>query len=167
MLLPIDDAREAVLAAVPAPLGAEEIAIEDARGRVLAAAVTAAGAVPPFASSAMDGYAVAAGPAGRTLPVTQESRAGHPATAPLDAASAARISTGAALPEGADAVVRQEDADERDGTVTLHVEAAPGANVRGAGRGPHRRRRGDRRGARDWVRPSSPRRSPPAARRCR
>jgi molybdopterin molybdotransferase len=133
MLLSIDDARDAVLAAVPAPLPAEEIAIEDAGDRVLAAPVTAAAAVPPFASSAMDGYAVISGPAGRTLPVAQESRAGHPAPAPLDPATAARISTGAALPGGADTVVRQEETEERDGAVTLHVVAQPGANVRGPG----------------------------------
>ena len=106
----------------------------EALGRVLAADVVALADVPPFRNSAMDGFAVAAGPAGRTLPIIGESRAGAPSPVPLAAGSALRISTGAALPDGADAVVMVERTVEHgDGTVTIEAEAAPGGNVRDAG----------------------------------
>ncbi len=88
---------------------------------------------PPFAASAMDGYAVRAGPAGRRLTVVGESRAGQPAETAVRDGVAVRISTGAVVPEGATAVVRQEDTTERDGTVEVGVQVDPGANIRAAG----------------------------------
>jgi molybdopterin molybdotransferase len=132
-LLSIDEARARVLAAVE-PLGPpEEIPVAAALGRVLARDLAAAGDVPPFANSAMDGFAVRAGEAGRRLHVAGESRAGLPAAGALDEGTAIRISTGAALPAGAQAVVRLEDAREEDGQVVLAVAADPGHNVRRAG----------------------------------
>ena len=62
-----------------------------------------------------------------------ESRAGAPAAGAVGEGEAFRISTGAAVPAGAGAVVRVEDTEERDGTVTLHAEAPPGENIREAG----------------------------------
>jgi molybdopterin molybdotransferase len=131
-LLSIDEARARVLAAVR-PLEAEEVAVGDALDRVLAEDVTAAADVPGFANSAMDGFAVRSGPAGRRLAIVGESRAGAPAGVAVADGAAVRISTGAALPDGADAVLQLELADDAGDTVTLRDAVAPGRNVRPAG----------------------------------
>ena len=131
-MISIDEARAAVLAQVR-PLGAEEVAIRAALGRVLAADITAAGDVPGFANSAMDGFAVRSGPAGRTLRIVGESRAGAPATAAVRDGEAIRISTGAMLPAGADAVLQIELVSDDTDSVTLNDEVRPGRNVRNAG----------------------------------
>ncbi|HEY8583333.1 MAG TPA: gephyrin-like molybdotransferase Glp [Capillimicrobium sp.] len=132
-LLSIAEARAIIAAAVPGPPAAEEVAVEAALGLVLAEEVASAHAVPPFASSAMDGYAVRSGPAGRRLAVVDEARAGHPAARAVGDGEAIAISTGAPLPEGADGVL-QVELVERDGdTVTLAEAVEPGRNVRPAG----------------------------------
>jgi molybdopterin molybdotransferase len=131
-LLTIDEARAKVLAAVPT-LDAAELPISAALGRVLAEDVVAAHDVPGFANSAMDGFAVQAGPAGRTLRVVGESRAGTPSPVPVGADEAVRISTGAVVPQGADAVLPVEDAEDRGEAVVPRVEVASGHHVRGAG----------------------------------
>src|SRR3954469_15253609 len=77
-LLPIDAAVQRILAAV-APLEAQDVPVGEALHRVLAADVVAAHDVPPFANSAMDGFAVTPGPAGRRLRIAGESRARGPA----------------------------------------------------------------------------------------
>ena len=82
MALSIDEARAQVLAAVR-PLPSEDVAVEDALGRVLAEDVVAERDVPSFANSAMDGFAVRSGPAGRALRIVGESRAGAPAAVPV------------------------------------------------------------------------------------
>jgi molybdopterin molybdotransferase len=87
--------------------------------------------VPPFDGSAMDGYAVIAGPEAE-LEVVGESRAGHPATTRVEPGKAIRISTGAALPEGATAVVPLERSQAVDGGVRVEA-SAPGDNIRRAG----------------------------------
>jgi molybdopterin molybdotransferase len=134
-LLTVDAARERVLAAVPGPLAAEPVPVEEAAGRVLAADLRAAGDVPPFANSAMDGFAVAPGPAGRRLPVVGESRAGAPTTRPLGPAEAIRISTGGALPPGAEAVIPVEEVEEEPdgGAIVTRAPVEPGQHVRGPG----------------------------------
>jgi molybdopterin molybdotransferase len=131
-MLSIDEARAAVLAEVR-PLALEDVAVAAALGRVLAEDVAAAADVPGFANSAMDGFAVRSGPAERRLRIAGESRAGAPAAIALGADEAIRISTGAALPEGADAVLQIELVTEADGTVVLHEDVAPGRNVRHPG----------------------------------
>jgi molybdopterin molybdotransferase len=131
-VISLDDARAAVVAAVR-PLEAERVAIRAARGRVLAEDVTAGADVPPFANSAMDGFAVLAGPAGRELRVVDESRAGRPARRAVAEGEAIRISTGAPIPEGATAVVPVELVAERDGMVVPQHEVRPHANIRDAG----------------------------------
>src|SRR5687768_12157941 len=111
--LEIDVARELVLARA-GTLGSERVAVREALGRVLAEDVTSADAVPGFDNSAMDGFAVRAadtlGADGDPvrLAVVDESRAGHPAERSLGPGEAIAISTGAMVPEGADAVVRVE-----------------------------------------------------------
>jgi len=134
-LLDIAGARALVLAEC-APIGAEEVALDDALGRVIAADVASDIDLPPFDASAMDGYALVAGPE-RELPVVAESRAGHPAPRALAPTEAMRISTGAVVPEGADSVIPQERTDERDGRVRVPAWEA-GRNIRRAGEDVHR-----------------------------
>jgi molybdopterin molybdotransferase len=128
----ITQAREQVLGSVRR-LGEERVAVGEALDRVLARDVLADGDVPPFACSAMDGYAIKAGDAGRVLRVIGESRAGAPANRPVDDGQAIRISTGGAVPDGAEAVIRQEDVDERDHSVRTEMAIDPGTNIRYAG----------------------------------
>ncbi|HEV7175879.1 MAG TPA: gephyrin-like molybdotransferase Glp [Solirubrobacteraceae bacterium] len=137
-LITIERARELVLAHTH-PLGRERVDIQDALGRVLAEDVHAVGDVPPFACSAMDGFAIKAGPSARTLRLVGESRAGTPSDQTLDDGEAIRISTGAAVPEGATAVIRQEDTyTDTDGqTVTINEAVEPGQNVRNPGEDMH------------------------------
>jgi molybdopterin molybdotransferase len=128
----IDDAREILLAAVR-PLEPVDVPVAEALGLVLAETVTAAGDVPAFANSAMDGFAVRAGEAGRRLRIAGESRAGAPFTGMVGDGEAVRISTGAALPEGADGVLQVELADDEGDTVLLRDAVPAGRNVRPAG----------------------------------
>jgi molybdopterin molybdotransferase len=128
----IDEARATLLAAVR-PLPAETVPIANALGRVLAEDVVAEHDVPGFDNSAMDGFAVRSGPAGRRLVVAGESRAGAPYASTVADGEAVRISTGAALPAGADGVLQVERVTEQDGHVMLGDDVAPGRNVRRAG----------------------------------
>jgi molybdopterin molybdotransferase len=132
-LISIGEARSRVRAAIDGPLGTEDIEVGEALDRVLAETVTAAGDVPPFSNSAMDGFAVHACEAGTRLRIAGESRAGAPSNAVLGEGEAIRISTGAALPEGAQAVVELERADEQDGWITTAIDVAAGRSLRGAG----------------------------------
>jgi molybdopterin molybdotransferase len=139
-LISVAEARAAVLGRVSGPLPAEPVTLADALGRVLAADAVASEDVPGFDNSAMDGYAVRAGDtagAGEGKPVTltlaAESRAGAPSERPVAPGEAFRISTGGALPEGADAVVRLEEASVEDGRIRFEVEVAPGRDIRRAG----------------------------------
>lgn len=130
-LIDIAEARERVLAAARPLSPPELVRLEHALDRVLAEDVSSSEPLPPFDSSAMDGFAVAAGPAAE-LAVIGESRAGHPSNVAVAAGRAIRISTGAPLPAGADAIVPVERTSERDGAVRV-PETTLGANVRRAG----------------------------------
>jgi molybdopterin molybdotransferase len=130
VLISIEEARRLVLETVRM-LGSERVALADAHGRVLAEDLTSAVDVPPFDSSAMDGFALVAGPA-RELDVEGESRAGHPFEGELEPGTAVRISTGAAVPAAATAVIPVEHTSESDGRVSVD-ETAAGANIRRAG----------------------------------
>lgn len=132
MALSIDEARAAVLDQAR-PLAAEPVPLRDALGRVLAEDVVAAGDVPAFDNSAMDGFAVRSGPAGRTLRIVDESRAGAPAASALGDGEAIRISTGAQIPAGADAVLQIERVRVNGDAVTLDEDVTPGRNLRPAG----------------------------------
>ncbi len=132
-LITVAQARALVLSHAVA-LGAEPVPAQDTLDRVLARDLRAAGPVPPLAASAMDGYAVSAGGAGRMLEVVGESRAGTPAGTAVVAGTAARISTGAVIPDGAEAVIRQEDVEVVGaGRIKLRTPVASGANIRRAG----------------------------------
>ena len=134
-LLPVDEARARVMAAFSV-LPAEQVSVTDALGRVLAEDVRARVTQPPAAVSAMDGYAVraadtAAPPA--TLAVIGEAPAGGACDGTVGAGQAVRIFTGGPLPDGADAIVIQEDTAAGDGAVTVKVAVAEGNYVRRAG----------------------------------
>ncbi len=129
--LPIADALAAVLER-SAPLPAEDVLLAEALGRVVAADAAAVVDLPPFPSSAMDGFAVRAADTPGTLEVVGESAAGRPAALAVGAGTAVAISTGAVVPAGADAVVPVEETSAGDGGVEM-ARVAPGANVRPRG----------------------------------
>ena len=131
-LLTLEDAQERILG-LARPLPAELVAIADAGGRVVAEDVHARVDLPPFASSAMDGFAVRAGDLPGTLRIAGESAAGRPFEAELDPGCAVAISTGAVVPEGADAVVPIERVVKSENTVEVPSSAEPGAHVRPRG----------------------------------
>src|SRR3954469_20903854 len=127
----IDEALAQVLAHVR-PLAPEEVPVTAADGRLLAQEARAVVDLPPFASSAMDGYAVRAADTPGRLPVRGQSAAGSPLGRPLAAGEAVVISTGAVVPEGADAVVPVERSEREGETVRLEAVTA-GAHVRPRG----------------------------------
>ena len=131
-LLSIDDALARVLA-LARPLDAEPIPVAAAAGRVLAEDVAARVDLPPFASSAMDGFAARAGDLPGRLPVVFRIAAGLPAGRPLAPGEAMEISTGGAVPEGADAVVPIEHVVQQDNWIEVADPVASGAHVRPAG----------------------------------
>jgi molybdopterin molybdotransferase len=138
-LLEIDAARAAVLERTPLS-EPEAVPLREAAGRVLAEDVVAPEPVPAFDNSAMDGYAVRAAEiagAGPESPVrlrlAGESRAGRPAEGAVGEGEAIAISTGAMVPDGADAVVRIEDTGTEAGEVEVLAAAEPGRNIRRAG----------------------------------
>ncbi|MBK1635930.1 molybdopterin molybdotransferase MoeA [Rhodovulum adriaticum] len=118
-----------------APLPTEEVALEDAAGRVLAAPVIARRDQPPFAASAMDGYAVTAADArpGASLGVIGTSAAGHGFDGTLAPGQAVRIFTGAPVPPGADRVIIQEDVMRDGDRITLGDRLDSAAHIRPAG----------------------------------
>ena len=130
-LISIDEARRRVLDAVT-PLRDEHVPLDLALGRVLAEDVTSGIEVPPFDSSGMDGYALIAGPEAE-LEVIGEARAGHPAAEAVRPGTAIRISTGAVVPEGADAVIPVERTTAVTAGSVRVAEIEAGANVRRAG----------------------------------
>jgi molybdopterin molybdotransferase len=135
MRISIEDARRQVLEHT-GRLGAEVVELDDALGRVLAQDAVAPNPVPPFDCSTMDGFALRAGDtaaAPAQLRLVDEARAGSPAGVRVDPGTAIRISTGAPIPDGADAVVRQELTSTENGTVTVEEAVAAGTDVRVAG----------------------------------
>jgi molybdopterin molybdotransferase len=130
-LLTIDDALARVLEHAR-PLPSEPVLVSETVGRVAAEPAPARVDLPPFDSSAMDGYAVRAADTPGTLAVVGQSAAGRPARRVLAGGEAIAISTGAVVPEGADAVVPVERTD--GGTTSVSVEQVRvGENVRPRG----------------------------------
>ena len=132
-LLPVDEAKARILAGVT-PMATENVKLAEAAGRVLATAVTAARDQPPFAASAMDGYAVRGSDVAEvpvTLRVIGMAAAGHGFTGPVGEGEAVRIFTGAPMPRGADTVVIQENTSlTAKGAVTIGERPRPGQHVR-------------------------------------
>jgi molybdopterin molybdotransferase len=137
-MLSIEEALDAILSPV-APLPAERAGLADASGRVAAADAAAAVDLPPFDRSAMDGYAVRSADTapGVALRLAGGVAAGEVASEALAPGTAAPISTGAALPPGADAVLQSELAEAGDGTVAPERAIAPGRHVRYRGEDVH------------------------------
>ena len=133
-MIPVADARARILDAM-CPTEAEVVALAEAWGRVTAAPLTARVTQPPHDVSAMDGYALRAaeGAAGAHLAVVGTAPAGHPWEGTLRAGEAVRLFTGSVMPDGADAVLLQEDAGEADGRVTVRETVVAGRHIRRAG----------------------------------
>ncbi len=138
-MLTVEEARERILAQMK-PLDSEDVPLTEALGRVVAHVVVSQEAVPPFANSAMDGYAIRAADtegASKTAPIdlrlVGEVPAGRLYAGEMHVGEAVRILTGAAVPDGADAVIQQELVTVKDGIVTLTQPVAPNTNIRPAG----------------------------------
>src|SRR5919109_3190350 len=132
VLLSLEEAQARVLEQVT-PLEGEPVQLADAAGRVLADPAHAAVDLPPFASSAMDGFAVRAADTPGTLPVAFRIAAGRPSPGPLPPGEAMGIATGGVVPDGADAVIPVEYVVQYDNDVEIPDPVAPGTNVRPAG----------------------------------
>ncbi|MBV9121722.1 MAG: molybdopterin molybdotransferase MoeA [Chloroflexi bacterium] len=132
-LLPLDEALPKILAGIPR-LGTEGKPLGEALGQVLAEEVRATDNVPPFANSAMDGFAVRAGDTPGSLRVIADQPAGHVTDRSVGPGEAIRIMTGGVMPAGADAVSPVEDTDGGRGeSVAVRVAVKSGENVRAAG----------------------------------
>jgi molybdopterin molybdotransferase len=134
-LMPVEEARNSILAGVQ-PLSSELVHLDSAHLRVLARDVLAKRDQPPFAASAMDGYAVNSADAetvGSELKVIGTSAAGHAFRGALGRGEAVRIFTGAPVPMGADTVLIQENAVASAGSIRTTAIAKPGQHVRPLG----------------------------------
>jgi molybdopterin molybdotransferase len=128
----IDEALEAVLQRAQ-PLPPEPVPVECAAGRVLVESARATCDLPPFPSSAMDGFAVRSADTPGTLPVVFRVAAGRPAPRALAPDEAMAIATGGVVPNGADAVVPIEDVVDQDNSVEIPGRVRTGANIRPRG----------------------------------
>ncbi|MGB2875878.1 MAG: gephyrin-like molybdotransferase Glp [Gaiellaceae bacterium] len=135
-LLMVEEAQRLILERVR-PLGSERVPIERASGRILAEAARAAVDLPPFPSSAMDGFALRSADTPGELPVVARIAAGVPAPRELRSGEAMAIATGGVVPEGADAVIPFEDVVEHDNNIQVRDAVAPGASVRPRGGDAH------------------------------
>jgi molybdopterin molybdotransferase len=131
-LLTLEEAQELILARAR-PLPAELVPVAEAGGRITAEDVRARVDLPPFASSAMDGFAVRASDLPGTLQIAGESAAGRPHGAMVEPGCAVAISTGAVVPDGADAVVPIENVVKVENRVELALETSPGTHIRPRG----------------------------------
>ena len=140
-LLRLDDALQRIEDAVACVAATERVDLARAADRILAETITAEIDVPPYANSAVDGYAVYfddLDEADETaLPVGGRAAAGHPLDRPTRRGEAIRIFTGAPMPAGQsggpDTVMMQEDCVEEGGMVRIRPGIRRGANARGAG----------------------------------
>ncbi|WP_377298733.1 gephyrin-like molybdotransferase Glp [Rhizobium sp. SGZ-381] len=136
-LLPVSEALTRLLSRATPVVTCEQLPLRDAAGRVLSADVAARLTQPPFHSSAMDGYALRAEDApavGAEFSVIGESAAGHGFAGSVGKGEAVRIFTGAPVPEGADTVLIQEDAERLDGNrIRTTFAVAKGRHIRPRG----------------------------------
>ena len=131
-LLTLEQAQALVLARAQV-LESEQVSVWDAAGRVTAEPASALVDLPPFPSSAMDGFAVRAGDLPGALPVVERIAAGRPATRALAPGEAMEISTGGVVPEGADAVLPLEYVVHRDNEIEAREAVPVGAHIRPRG----------------------------------
>lgn len=156
-----DEALQIVMSKI-APLGSETVAHGDALGRVLASDIVSETELPPFANSAMDGYALqsadvqsATSSALSTLRLLGTVAAGEAAKQEVTSGTCVKIMTGAPLPKGADAVVMREETREENGSVEILEAVSENQNIRPAGddvaRGERVLSRGARIDAAQWA----------------
>jgi molybdopterin molybdotransferase len=133
-MISVEEARERILASLH-PTPSEIAALADAWGRVTAAPVLARLTQPPMDVSAMDGYALRAtdGTLGATLTVIGAAPAGHPFDRPVGHGQAVRLFTGSVVPQGADAILLQEDATAAGTEVRVNEAVIAGRHIRRAG----------------------------------
>ena len=128
-LIPVEEALETILAGITPACQAERLEVTQALGRVLAEPFVATIDSPPYTNSAMDGFALRASDSGGELQVAQRVAAGQ-VPEPLALGTAARIFTGAQLPDGADTVVMQEECEVEGDRVRVPLRREVGDNVR-------------------------------------
>jgi molybdopterin molybdotransferase len=131
-LLSLAEALERILGRVT-PLGPEGVDLAAAAGRVLADDALAAVDLPPFPSSAMDGFAVRSGDTPGRLPIVARIAAGVPAPRALEAGEAMAIATGGVVPPGSDSVIPIEDVVDDDNSVEIPERVVQGDNIRPRG----------------------------------
>ncbi|MBV9653612.1 MAG: molybdopterin molybdotransferase MoeA [Acetobacteraceae bacterium] len=133
-MISVDEARARIVASV-VPVAAETVGLAQAWGRVTAEPVLARLTQPPADVSAMDGYALRQvdGAAGQSLRVIGAAPAGHPFAGRVGPGEAVRLFTGSVIPEGADAILLQEDAERAGDRVLVRESVAPGRHIRRAG----------------------------------
>jgi len=133
-MISVAEARERILAGIT-PTPAEIVSLAAAWQRVSAAPVAARLTQPPRDVSAMDGYSLRAadGVLGARLRVVGSTPAGHPWEGTIGAGEAVRTFTGSIIPDGADAILIQEDATRIGDTITVNYEVRPGRHIRPAG----------------------------------
>lgn len=135
-MISVAEALSRILASIPGPVEAQTVPIAQAPGRTLAENVLAVRTQPPFPASAMDGYAVRAADldaAPATLRLIGTSSAGHGFAGSVGPGEAVRIFTGAPVPEGADAILIQENAEATPETVTSREPVPAGRFIRPSG----------------------------------
>jgi molybdopterin molybdotransferase len=131
-LLSLEEAQRRILDRV-VRLPAEQVALQDAAGRVTAADVPSRVDLPPFDSSAMDGFALRAANTPGRLPVVERIAAGRPASRAVVAGEAMAIATGGAIPDGADAVLPIEYVVDHGNEIETAQRVDPGADIRPRG----------------------------------
>jgi molybdopterin molybdotransferase len=131
-LLSLDEAQRRILERVTR-LEVEDVPLENAAGRVVAEPASSRVDLPPFDSSAMDGFAVRSADTPGRLPIVDRIAAGRPASRELRQGEAMAIATGGAVPEGADAVIPIEYVVEHDNNVEIAEPVEVGAHVRPRG----------------------------------
>ena len=131
--LTIEEALLRIRDVLPRLKDVQNIDCLHALGRISAGDIHSPMSVPPFRASAMDGYAVRVADCHQALKLDGQSMAGHPGSDRLEPGSCQRITTGARVPDDADAVVQQENVEYNDGTVTIQVIPHAGLHVRNPG----------------------------------
>ena len=136
-LLTVETAQQRILQVAQPISGVERVAIRSALGRVLAEPIISPINVPPYANSAMDGYAINTAELQTGTPlqlsVIGTSWAGEPFAGAIKPGQCVRIMTGAKMPAGADSVVMQEHVHRDSDTISISTLPAPGRNVRHPG----------------------------------
>jgi len=131
-VISVAEATQRVVA-VFAPVASQTVPVGEAFARVLAEPVEARMTQPPAPMSSMDGYAVRAADVPGTLKLAGSAPAGHPFAGSLGAGQTVRIFTGGVVPDGADAIVIQEDTEAQGARIVMKVAAKPGKHIRPAG----------------------------------